>query len=66
MYDNMSQTTHPIRASLDHPLFACGGKRDLKNNKISHPLSSKAEERVGEQSDAGVSRSSDMLKYIAL
>jgi hypothetical protein len=25
------QKTHPVYASLDHPLFACGGKRVGKN-----------------------------------
>jgi hypothetical protein len=27
---NVLQTTHPVCASLDHPLSACGGKRDRK------------------------------------
>jgi len=45
--------THPVIASLDHPLFACGGKRELKN--FPNPLFRVAEERVAQQSVGGVS-----------
>lgn len=27
--------THPVIAALDHPLFACGGKRDQMKNFVS-------------------------------
>ena len=30
-----AQTTHPICASLDHPLFACGGKRVAKKDSYN-------------------------------
>ena len=53
-------STHPICASLDHPLFACGGKRGFeKVEKLLRPLSSEAEERADKRSVVGVSRFSD-------
>jgi hypothetical protein len=27
----MAYITHPLYATLDHPLFACGGKRGFEN-----------------------------------
>jgi hypothetical protein len=57
--------THPVIASLDHPLFACGGKRgawkrkwmkDKRQKKIlPHPLSGEAEERVAQPNAGGSS-----------
>jgi hypothetical protein len=51
------QKTHPVYASLDHPLFACGVKRVgewiREKKKLLYPLSSEAEERVDKRSDAG-------------
>jgi len=36
------ESTHPVIASLDHPLFAFGGKRGLQNNyTFSIPLFAK-------------------------
>jgi len=28
--NNTADFTHPVIAALDHPLFACGGKRGIK------------------------------------
>jgi hypothetical protein len=47
--------THPICASLDHPLFAYGGKRVKKGKWPSKPSLPLAEERVNERSDVRVS-----------
>jgi hypothetical protein len=43
----MLAKTHPVFASLDHPLFTCGGKRELScfNKLFKNPLSCAAEER---------------------
>ena len=54
------ESTHPIYASLDHPLFACGGKRVEKIIIkllffLKLPLSSEAEERDVERSGDRVS-----------
>jgi len=47
-------STHPVFASLDHPLFACGGKRVKKKER--KPLYARSGERGDERSDVGVSR----------
>jgi len=46
----MAAGTHPICASLDHPLFACGGKRVgiNKYKESKQPSFPLAEERVDE------------------
>jgi hypothetical protein len=43
--------THPVFASLDHSLFAFGGKRDFVSQQPSFPL---AEERVDHPPKGGV------------
>jgi hypothetical protein len=49
--------THPVVASLGHPLFAFGGKRVKQvRQKCSYPLSREAEERVDQRSVVGVSQ----------
>jgi hypothetical protein len=50
---SMAATTHPVCASLDIPLFAFGGKREIY---FPYPLCGKAGERVDKRSDVGVSR----------
>jgi len=50
--------THPVVASLDHPLFTCGGKRVWEGNikqKRSSPSLRLAAERVDQRSVVGVS-----------
>jgi hypothetical protein len=42
MIDELVARTHPIIASLDHPLFAFGGKRENKNK--DNPLSAQRRE----------------------
>jgi hypothetical protein len=49
---NDAELTHPVYASLDHPLFTCGGKRGFSKivKKVFYPLSGEAEERVVQRS----------------
>jgi len=56
----MAAITHPVVAALDHPLFACGGKRELKNFQPSLPL---AGERVDQRSVVGVSKQRDFKQH---
>ncbi|MDB5114542.1 MAG: hypothetical protein JWQ79_34 [Mucilaginibacter sp.] len=49
----MRAITHPVFASLDHPLFTFGVKRVTIIKKTSLRL---AEERVDKRSDVGVSQ----------
>jgi hypothetical protein len=49
------ELTHPAVASLDHPLFACGGKR-VEEKGFFYPLFCIAEERVDQRSVVGVSQ----------
>ena len=46
--------THPVFASLDHPLFAFGGKRVSELIiELRQPSLSLAKERVDKRSDVG-------------
>jgi hypothetical protein len=73
IYLNGGETTHPICASLDHPLSGFAAKRGFSLHtpmtlfiNIFNPLSAAGEERVGERSDARVSpcRRSNTLCHI--
>ena len=53
----MLKKTHPVYASLDHPLFAFGEKREWKADTPS-ALFSRSEERADERSNVWVSKTS--------
>jgi len=48
----VAESTHPVYASLDHPLFACGRKRVKKKER--KPLYARSGERGDKRSDVGV------------
>jgi hypothetical protein len=52
---NKPAITHPVVASLDHPLFAFGGKRVMNKIKKEITLFPRSEERVDQRSVVGVS-----------
>ena len=52
---NATRLTHPVFASLDHPLSR---KRERGQNAEVHPLSAEGEERVVERSKDRVSQRS--------
>ena len=42
------ETTHPVIALLDHPLFACGEKKGVKRLIFSFPVSREASDESGQ------------------